>query len=190
MPRSREGTSNGVVGSEKYSGQAGVHDGVYGPWIMVARKKNGTKSVKSGGISPRQNSGFSFRNYGNVEKESVEQAGVLHGPSREVKRKLSHPKLIDRAQIAVVVQNIRSGGPKEAQSSPNLMLMNGGSNDTSFRSKLAIKPQRLSSVKGMKGAARSGFTFGEHSSAGGGKRSVCDMISQPKVSAESVGSFG
>ena len=105
MPRSREGTSNGVVGSEKYSGQAGVHDGVYGPWIMVARKKNGTKSVKSGGISPRQNSGFSFRNYGDVEKESVEQAGVLHGPSREVKRKpqevLGHGKISNSLSLVI-----------------------------------------------------------------------------------------
>ena len=52
-------------------------------------RKNGTKSVKRGGTSPRQSSGFGFKDYGNVEKESVERAIMLHGPSREVKRKLS-----------------------------------------------------------------------------------------------------
>ena len=136
-----------------------MHEGVYGPWIMVARRKNGTKLLKSGGTSPRQSSGFNFRDNGNVEKESLVRADALYGPLREVKRKLSPSKFIDRAQITAVVQSLRSDGPKQAQYSPSLMLKNGDSKPTSTRPKLAHISQRFSSVKGKKGAACSGFTF-------------------------------
>lgn len=46
-------TSDVVAGSEQYSGQVDVHDGVYGPWIEVARRNHGTKPLKSGRTSPR-----------------------------------------------------------------------------------------------------------------------------------------
>ena len=74
-----------------------MQDGVYEPWIVVGHRKNGTKPLKSGGTSPRQSSGFSFRDNDNVEKGSLDWAVVLHGPTREVKRKLSPPKLLVKA---------------------------------------------------------------------------------------------
>lgn len=46
-------TSDVVAGLEQYSGQVDVHDGVYGPWIEVACRKNWTKPLKSGRTSPR-----------------------------------------------------------------------------------------------------------------------------------------
>ena len=84
ISRSGEGTNDVVVGSEQYAEQVDVHEGVYRPWIVVARRKNGTKTLKSGGTSPRQSSGFSFRDNGNVDKESLVRADVLYGPLREV----------------------------------------------------------------------------------------------------------
>ncbi|XP_030941685.1 uncharacterized protein LOC115966624 [Quercus lobata] len=63
IPRSREGTSDVVASSEQYLEQVDVHDGAYGPWIVVARRKDGTKPLKSGGTSLRQRSGFSFKDY-------------------------------------------------------------------------------------------------------------------------------
>ncbi|XP_075669886.1 uncharacterized protein LOC142639621 [Castanea sativa] len=179
-----------VAGSEQYTGQVDVHDSMYGPWIVVACRKNGTKLLKSGGTSPRQNSGFSFKDNGNMGKESLDRAVVLRGPSRDVKRNLSPPKLLDRAQIAAVVQSIRSEGSKQAQFSPNLELKSGDAYYTSTQPKSDHKTQRLSSMKGKKGAARSVFSMGEHSSAVGGKKSSSAMFSQPKVIVEPMGKDG
>ena len=43
-PRTEVGTSSLVHDSE----QEVVHEGVYGPWVVVARRKNGTKLQRSG----------------------------------------------------------------------------------------------------------------------------------------------
>lgn len=90
----------------------------------------------------------------------------------------------------VVVQSMRSEGPKQAQSSPNLVLKSGDANYTSIRPKSDHKTLRLSSVKGKKGAARNGFSFGEHSSTVGGQNSPSDMFRQPRVIAEPMGNVG
>ena len=71
ISRSGKGTSVVLVGSKQNTKQNDMHKGVYRPWIMMACRKNGTKNLKSGGTSPRQSSGFSFRDNGNVEKESL-----------------------------------------------------------------------------------------------------------------------
>uniref|UniRef100_A0A7N2LFW7 DUF4283 domain-containing protein n=1 Tax=Quercus lobata TaxID=97700 RepID=A0A7N2LFW7_QUELO len=155
-----EGTSGVLHDSEQSTEQAEVCEGVYGPWIVVARRKNRTKPLRSGGTSPRQSSGFNFKDNGNVEKESLVRADALHGPSREVKRKLSPSKFIDRAQITVVVQSQR-----------------------------ILISQKFSSMKDKKGVACNGFIFGENSNAVGGSKSPYDMASQPKVSADMVGNL-
>ena len=59
--------------------------------------------MKSDGTSPKQSTGFNFRDNGTVEKGSLDRVVVLHGPTREAKRKLSPPFLLDKAQIASVV---------------------------------------------------------------------------------------
>ncbi|KAK9991782.1 hypothetical protein SO802_026767 [Lithocarpus litseifolius] len=153
-------------------------------------RKNRTKHLKSGGTSPRQSSAFSFRDNGNVEKDSLVRADALHRPLREVKRKLSPLNFIDRAQIAAAVQSLRSDGLKQAQYSPSLMLKSGESKPTSTQPRTAYILQRFSSVKGKKGAAHSGFTFGEHSNVVRGSNSPCDMASEPEVSADMMGSYG
>lgn len=90
----------------------------------------------------------------------------------------------------MVVQSLRSDGPNQAQYSPSLMLKSGDSKPTSTRPKSAHISQRFSSVKGKKGAARSGFTFGGYSNVVVGSNSPCNMPSQPEVSADMVGNFG
>ena len=142
-----------------------MHEGVYGSWVMVTCRKNGTKQVKSGGTSPKQSTGFNFRDNGIVEKGSLDRVVVIHGPTREAKRKLSLLFLLDKAQIASVVQSLRSEGQKQAHSSPTLNSNNGDTNYISTRPKSTQNTQRLPSVKGKKGAARNRFSFGEHNSA-------------------------
>ena len=45
-----------------------------------------------------------------MEKGSLDRVAVLDGLNREAKIKLSHPKFLDKAQIAYVVQGIRQEG--------------------------------------------------------------------------------
>ena len=134
ISRSGEGTSGIVREAEQSKDQVDMREGVYGPWIVVACRKNETKPLKSGGTSPRQSSGVSFRNSEYVEKGSLDQAAVLDGLNRETKRKLSPPKFLDKAQIASVVQSIRQEGKHQAQPSPTLMLKSG---DTRNKGKMA-----------------------------------------------------
>ena len=146
--------------------------------------------MKSDGTSPKQSTGFNFRDNGTVEKGSLDRVVVLHGPTREAKRKLSPPFLLDKAQIASVVQSLRSEGQKQAHSSPTLNLNNGDTNYISTWPKSTKNTQRLSAVKGKKGAARNKFSFREHNSAVGGQLLNCTMSSQPSRSAELVESDG
>ena len=159
-PRSGVGTSSVVASSEQCAEQVEVYEGVYGPWVVVARGKNGTKQMKSGRTSPKQSNGFNPRDNLFAEKGSLDRTGVLHGPTREAKRKLSTPFLLDKAQIASVVQSLRSEGQKQAHSSPILNFNNDGTNLNSVRPLSTQNNQRLSSVKGKKGAARNRFSFG------------------------------
>ena len=53
ISRSGEGTSGVAYDAEKSTDQVDVCDGVYGPWIMVACRKNATKPLRSGGASSR-----------------------------------------------------------------------------------------------------------------------------------------
>nr|POE52928.1 hypothetical protein CFP56_51560 [Quercus suber] len=189
-PRCGEGTSGALCDSEQSTEQEEGREGVYGPWIVVTRRKNRTKLLRSGGTSPKQSSVFSFKDNGYVEKESLVRADAHHGPSRDVKRKLSPPKFIERAQIATAFQSLRRDGPKQAQRNPKMMLKSGDAKPNVSRPKSVHISQSFSSVKEKKEAARSGFTFGEQSSAVGGSKSSCDMDSQLEVNANTVGKLG
>ena len=139
---------------------------MYGPWVVVARRKNGTNRLRSSGTSPKQSTGFSFRENGCVEKGFLDRAGGFLGPTRDAKRKMSPPLVFDKAQIASVVQSLRSEGQKLAHSSPNVFFNDDG-NDSPTRPKASPNFQRLSSVKGKKGAARNKSYSGEHNGAAG-----------------------
>ena len=160
------GTSSGVASTEQGVEQDEEHEGVYEPWVVVARRKNGTNRLKSSGTSPKQSTGFSFKENGCVEKGFLDRAGGFLGPTRDAKRKMSPPLVLDKAQIASVVQSLRSEGQKLAHSSPNLFFNDDG-NDSPTQPKASPNFQRLSSVKGKKRAARNKSNSGEHNGAAG-----------------------
>ena len=160
------GTSSGVAGTEQGAEHEEEHEGVYGPWVVVARRKNSTSRLRSSGTSPKQSIGFSFRENGYVEKGLLDRAGGLLGPIRDAKRKVSPPLVLDKAQIASVVQSLRSDGQKLAHSSPNVSFNDDG-NESPTRPKVSPNVQRLSSVKGKKGAARNIMVAGVHNGAAG-----------------------
>ena len=87
-----------------------MREGVYGPWIVVTRRKNGTKSLRSGGTLPRQSYRIGSRKSEYMDRESLARATVLDGVTREAKRKLAPLKFLDKAQIASVVQSFRQVG--------------------------------------------------------------------------------
>nr|POE67861.1 hypothetical protein CFP56_62033 [Quercus suber] len=165
--RYEEGTSDVLRDSEQSTEQADVCEGVYRPWIVVVRRKNGTKPLRSGGTSVRQSSEMSNRNAEYVGKGNSDRVAVLDGLNRESKRKLSPQKFLEKAQFASTVQSIRQEGKYQAQQSPTLMLL---------------------SVKGKKGAARKKNINGDQGSAGGVLRS--NLIGFNQMSARLVGDDG
>ena len=166
IARSGVGTSSDVASAGHCAEQDVVHEGVYGPWVVVTRRKNGTKQLKSSGASPKQSAGVSFKDNGFVEKGGLDRAGGFHGPLRDAKRKMSPPLFIDKAHFESAVQCLRSEGPELAQSSP-IRDFNIGGNDIPTRSKTIPNSQRLASVKGKKGAARNRSFVGDCIGAAG-----------------------
>ena len=49
-----------------------MREGVYGPWIVVARRKTGTNLLKSGGTLHRQSNGIGIRNSEFMDKGSMD----------------------------------------------------------------------------------------------------------------------
>ena len=88
-----------------------LQDGTYGPWNVVVRRKNGTKSHGSGGT-------YAVLDNGRLRQElrkSVNEARISNntgnfkandGPVKEAKRKLMPSKNINEAQFAQVIQRI------------------------------------------------------------------------------------
>lgn len=183
--RCEEGTSGVMHDSEQSTEQADV----YGPWIVVKRRKNGTKPLRSVRTSPWQNYGMNIRTKDYVEKGSVDRAAMMDGLYRESKRKLSPQRFVDKAQFASVVQSIGQEGKSQAQQSPTLMLM---SSDASHIDRSIIIPnsQRLTSVKGKKGVARKQTIYGDQGIADKVQSSKRTGLDQPQVNPDLVGDEG
>lgn len=154
--RSGEGTSGVLLDSEQSTEQTDMREGVYRPWIVIACRKTGTNSLRSGGTLHCQSNGIGIRNSKFMDKGSMDRATVLDG----VRRKLAPQKFLDKAQISSVVQSFRQGSKDQAQSNPTLKL-----ESSVTRPKLAQNTLRLSSVKRKKGAARSRNINGDQRSA-------------------------
>nr|POE71176.1 hypothetical protein CFP56_34547 [Quercus suber] len=100
-----------------------AHEGVYSPWVIVARRKNGTKSHRSGGPSAENRNGFAFKSNGKGEAsqriryhEREDRTDKPSGPPRESKRKLSPIRLVDKAQLERSIQRIGSRPTIDVQS--------------------------------------------------------------------------
>ena len=98
-----EGTDDVLRDSEQGTEQTDVREGVYGPWIVVARRKNGMNPLRNGGTSIRQSKDIYNRNAEFVGEGNVDRAAVLGGLNKESKRKLSPPKILEKAQFASAV---------------------------------------------------------------------------------------
>ena len=67
--RRGEGTSGVMRESEQSTEQVDVHEEVYGPWIVVERRKNSTKPLRSGGTLLRQGSGMNTEQLSTWKRE-------------------------------------------------------------------------------------------------------------------------
>ena len=180
-----EGTSGVPLDLEQSTEQVDVREGVYEPWIVVTRRKNRTRPLRSGGTSPRQSYEIGSRKSDYVDRESSARAVMLDGITRKAKRKLAPPKFLDKAQISSVVQSFRQVGKDQAQPSLTFMLE---SSDT--RPILAPNTLRLATVKGKKGAARSRSINGIQGSTAGVLSSNHIGLNHSQVSSDRDGNDG
>ena len=134
-----------------------VQDTSYGPWVVVARKKNGTRAHSTGGAPVGQQIAQELKGNGKYEVDARGRADSDFGQLRESKRKLSPLRVVEKAQIINAIQSIskkpigRAQPPLNQSVSPNeAVKADNGLNPEQFSS----KPARHSSVKGKKALAR------------------------------------
>nr|POE86210.1 hypothetical protein CFP56_07022 [Quercus suber]POF09484.1 hypothetical protein CFP56_49248 [Quercus suber] len=104
------------------SGNEEMQGGMYGPWTVVACKKNGTKSHGSGGTHAVLDNGhLTHELRKNVNEARLSNTtGKLKandGPVREAKRKLMPPKSINEAHFANAIQSISNTSAHATQDS-------------------------------------------------------------------------
>lgn len=178
-PKGMERTNGAVHESE----QGTMHEDLYGPWVVVTHRKQGTKNQRSGGTSPGLIKDFVFRGNGNVETGSSDQAEVSNGPTRESKRKLSSSISLDRAQIGAVVQRLGNEPFQQAQSSSARSLKAGEAKTLITRTLFTKNSPRSNTIKGKKEIARRRASQGQRFSASEGRSSDLDNNSQLKEGA-------
>ncbi|XP_030943405.1 uncharacterized protein LOC115968223 [Quercus lobata] len=188
--RRGEGTSGVMRDFEQSTEKVDVREEVYGPWIVVKRRKNSTNPLRSGGTLPRQGSGMNTRTTEYMEKGIADRAAGIDGSNRESKRKMSPQSFVDKARFASVVQSIKQKGKAQTQQSPSLMLNRGVSSQNLDRSSFYPNSQRLTSVKGKKGAAHKKSHNDDQGSAVGAQSSHRTGFKQAQVSAVLVGVEG
>ena len=151
-----EGSSGIVPDNGQGNVEEHVHDITYGPWIVVKRKVNGAKNQRSSvGPQPYRNvEGVQWHRDGFTKGESV-------GLSREIKRKISPPKVRFGAQGECSVIELEClkdlKGLNFSSLSPKL-TKNGKKGTRTEKAKLITKPSPQASVKGKKALARSRAT--------------------------------
>nr|POE69896.1 hypothetical protein CFP56_38103 [Quercus suber] len=155
--------------------QEAAHEDLYGPWVLVERKKNGTRFQRSGGSQGEQKNAFAVRNNGISEIRSMERldrdrVGVVNGPERDSKKKLVAPRKLDKAQFENATKKIgkdfvsqdhtssnQNEGPSIERKDHTLSKQNEG---------LSVERQPKSkSVKGKKMLARMKMSNSDRSSA-------------------------
>ena len=150
--------------------QEAAHDDLYGPWVLVERKKSGTKMLRSGGSSGDQRNFSAVRSHGIGEFRSnerlfMDRGGAVDGPERDSKRKIVGPKSLDKAQFENVTKRIG----KEAASQAHLV----SNQNEGF---VSNRQPKSNSVKGKKILARlkmskynNSSTVGDVGTRNGGK---------------------
>lgn len=132
-----------------------VHVGTYGPWVVVAHRRNGTKSQRGGRSPLSQRNVRSGVSKGHIVLDAPgmqgsDKAEVVSGPTKENKRRLSPTRVLEKAQVESSIQNIGNKDLKQAQPNsvrdqePNLLRLTSAQIETT---QTALKH---SSVKGKR----------------------------------------
>ncbi|KAL0002934.1 hypothetical protein SO802_016715 [Lithocarpus litseifolius] len=151
-----EGPSEIVPDNVQGNVEEHVPDSTYGPWIVVKRKMNGTKSQKkSTGPQSRRNAGSAqWAREGSTSGDPV-------GPLRETKRKISPSKVMIEAQGAYSATELEGlkalKGLSFTSLSPKL-IENGKKDSKTEKAKLVTESNPPASVKGKKALVRSRAT--------------------------------
>ena len=108
----------GPHGKEHSAVRKDVHEGSYGPWVVVVLRKKETRVQRSDGSLPEHALAYEQRSNRHQVANRKAWAGVVmddgsNGLSRESKRKLSPLRILDKAQVEQVIDRIG----KEAHSS-------------------------------------------------------------------------
>ena len=79
-----------------------MHEGLYGPWVVMARRKKETKFQRSGGSLLDHSLAFEQRSNGHQVANrrtwvGVEKDDGSNGLNRETKKKLSPLRILDKA---------------------------------------------------------------------------------------------
>ena len=156
----------GQGSNESVSGSANeeVTDGTYGPWVVVTRRRNGTKNLTNGGAAmqqvqeqprrgPEMNRNWTMSNMGNAHTSHN------NGPRKEGKRKLSPNRELNGPLLASSLQRLvqapNAWVHKEGVRSPESMGVEKGSGQNGLgKEKYGLKPNSSVSVKGKKALAR------------------------------------
>ena len=147
-----EGTTASVPGS----GHEDAMDRGYGPWVVVTRKKNGTRNLRSGGPVVAQENG---QRSGSVSKSYVDrgQDGSSSDSVREAKRKLSPIRGVNGPLINEPLQRIGKEHTNRAQTKPEGSPIAHGSGSVGTRAGVEVtksKTNRKESIRGKKALAR------------------------------------
>ena len=138
--------------------QKAAPNDLYGLWVLVERKKSGTRMQRSGGSLGDQRNGSAVRNFGLGEFRSnerfvMDRGGVVDGPERDSKRKLVGLRSLDKAQFENATKRIG----KEVVSRAQL----GANQNEEFS---VYNQSKANSVKGKKMLARLKMSKSESSS--------------------------
>ncbi|KAL0011104.1 hypothetical protein SO802_006212 [Lithocarpus litseifolius] len=153
-------TSEGSTKGMQEDVKEGAQDTLYGPWVVVGRKKNGTKSQRSGG-TPSGNANGHLRQMQETRGNGVNANLGLgkvepnNRPSKEAKRKLSPSRVVNKAQLASSLQTIRTGTHAQAQTPSNVSPKKLDVDNMDFRVGNEVKSNHKASVKAKKVLAHS-----------------------------------
>nr|POE53701.1 uncharacterized protein CFP56_36862 [Quercus suber] len=153
--------------------QENVLESMYGPWIMVVHKKQGTNQQKIDGTTMKLAHGQPRAGKETRSYMPLESPVVSTGSSRDIKRKLSPQRTIDGLQMTNAIQclvkerlklaiEVNETGPsmldvEKDDCRPGKEINSLKPNDISSPASVTLKPNKsslLASVKGKKGQAR------------------------------------
>ena len=152
----KDKAGEGTTASAPGSGHEDAMDRGYGPWVVVTRKKNGTRNLRSGGPFAAQENG---QRSGSVSKSYVERGhdGSSTDSVRKAKRKLSPTRGVNGPLINEPLQRIGKGHNNRAQSKPEGSPITHASGSVGTRAGAEVtkpKTNRKESIKGKKALAR------------------------------------